>query len=308
MIKLETFNKAIYETIERATTTIAPDIDKAFRDAINKEREGLGKAALETTYKNVQIGVENHLLVCSDTGWPLFFIKLGEDVRLEGGLSKLEDNVKKMVAKATADAYLRATVKHPITGYDTGNNVGSNVPAFTYHIVPGDSIEVTYVSKGGGSECFGGTRYMVMGFADGIKGIEKFIIESYIAGCRAGKICSPSLIGVGVGGTADISAKLAKEASSLRPIRSQHPEPEIAALEERLENAINMLGIGCFGLGGDQSVFCVNVEYAFSHIGGIAVSMSASCCITRRATTVIKDDNTLEIKPLPEWFEGRNYV
>jgi len=305
MIKLETFNKAVYETIERATTTIAPDIDKAFQDAIKKEHDGLGKVALETTYKNVQVGVNDHLLVCSDTGWPLFFIKLGEDAKIECGLSKIEDNMRKMVAKATEDAYLRATVKHPITGYDTGNNVGSNVPAFTYHFVPGKDIEVTYVSKGGGSECFGGTRYMVMGFADGVEGIEKFIIESYIAGCRAGKICSPSLIGVGIGGTADISAKLAKEASSLRPIGSRHPEPEISAIEERLEKAINMLGIGCFGLGGSQSVFCVNVEYAFSHIGGIAVSMSASCCITRRATTVIKDDNTTEIKQLPDWFERR---
>lgn len=305
MIKLETFKNAIYDTIVRATTTIAPDIDKAFRDAIEKEKEGLGKVALETTYQNVLYGVENHCLVCSDTGWPLFFIKLGEDAELEGGNAKLEEYCKDMVAKATGNAFLRATVKHPITGYDTGNNVGSNVPAFTYHIVPGEDIEVTYVSKGGGSECFGGTRYQVLGFADGIEGIEKFVIESYIAGCRAGKICSPSLIGVGVGGTADISAKLAKEASSLRPIGSRHPEPVIAELEERLEKAINMLGIGCFGLGGSQSVFCVNVEYAFSHIGGIAVSMGASCCITRRATTKIKDDNKTEIKQVPDWFEGR---
>lgn len=306
MIKSETFKKAVYDTIVRATTTISPDIDKAFRESIEKEHEGLGKVALETTYENVQYGVKNNCLVCSDTGWPLFFIKLGEDAKLEGGISKLEDYCREMVAKATGDAFLRATVKHPITGYDTGNNVGSNVPAFSYHIVPGKDIELTYVSKGGGSECFGGTRYQVLGFADGIKGIEKFVIESYIAGCRSGKICPPSLIGVGVGGTADISAKLAKEASSLRPIGSRNPEPEIAALEEHLEKAINMLGIGCFGLGGSQSVFCVNVEYAFSHIGGIAVSMAASCCITRRATTKIKDNNITEIKILPDWFEGRH--
>ena len=305
MIKLETFNKAIYDTIRRATTTIAPDIDKAFKEALKNEHEGLGKAALEATYENMLEGQKNELLLCSDTGWPLFFIKLGEDAKLEGGLSRLEENVNKMVAKATDDAFMRATVKHPITGHDTGNNVGSNVPAFTYHLVPGKDIEVTFVSKGGGSECFGGTRYMVMGFADGVAGVEKFIIESYIAGCRSGKICSPSLIGVGIGGTADISAKLAKEASSLRPIGSRHPEPEIAAIEERLEKAISMLGIGCLGLGGSQSLFCVHVEYAFSHIGGIAVSMSASCCITRRATTVIRDDNTTKIKPLPDWFEWR---
>ncbi len=231
---------------------------------------------------------------------------MGEDAKLEGGLAGLEKAASGMVARATKDAFLRATVKHPITGHDTGTNVGSNVPGFTYQFVPGRNIEITYVSKGGGSECFGGTRYMVMGFADGVEGIEKFIIESYIDGCKAGKICSPSIIGVGVGGTADISSKLAKEASSLRPVGSRHPEPEIAALEERLEKAINMLDVGGFGLGGKRSAFCVNVEYAFSHIGGIAVSMSASCCITRRATTLILDDNTTVAKPLPDWFEGRN--
>lgn len=305
MIKLQTFNDAVYETIERATTSIAPDIDKAFRDALEKERGGLGKTALQVTYDNVLYGVKNHCLVCSDTGWPLFYIKLGEDARLEGGLSKLEESASAMVAKATRDAYLRATVKHPITGYDTGTNVGENVPHFTYKLVPGADIEITYVSKGGGSECFGGTRYMVMGFADGVEGVEKFVIESYIDGCRAGKICPPSLIGVGIGGTADIASQLAKEASSLRLIGSRHPEPVIAQMEENLEKAINMLGIGCFGLGGSQSVFCVHAEYAFSHIGGIAVAMGASCCITRRATTKIGADNKTEIKTAPDWFEGR---
>lgn len=305
MIKLETFKNVIYQTIVRATTSLAPDIDKAFRDALEKEHDGLGKTALQVTYDNVLYGIENHCLVCSDTGWPLFYIKLGEDAKLEGGLAKMEDHIKEMVAKATGDAFLRATVKHPITGYDTGTNVGEHVPHFTYKMVPGKDIEVTYVSKGGGSECFGGTRYMVMGFADGIEGVEKFIIESYIDGCRAGKICPPSLIGVGIGGTADIAAQLAKEASSLRLIGSHHPEPEIRKLEEDLVTAINMLGIGCFGLGGSQSVFCVNAEYAFSHIGGIAVAMGASCCITRRATTKIHDDNSIEIKSEPNWFGGR---
>ncbi len=306
MIRLNVFRKAIYDTIERATTTIAPDIDQAFHEAIACEMpDGLPRMALEATYKSMTVGQENHCLLCSDTGWPLFFIKLGENVRLEGGLANMGTVIEECVAQATADNFLRATVKHPITGYDTGNNVGANVPGVTIHIVPGDNIEFTYVSKGGGSECFGGTRYMVMGFADGVAGIEKFIIESYIDGCKSGKICSPSLIGVGVGGTADISAKLAKEASSLRPIGSHHPEPEIAELEDRLYKAINLLDVGAFGLGGKRSAFCVNVEYAFSHIGGIAVSMSASCCITRRATTVVNADNTVAVKPLPEWFEGR---
>lgn len=306
MIGLEIFKEAVYNTIVRATTTIAPDIDKAFHEAIAVEKtDSLPRLALEATYRSMVVGQERHRLLCSDTGWPLFFIRVGEDVRLEGGLSNMETAICDCVALATKNAYLRATVKHPLTGYDTGTNVGANVPAFSYQFVPGGDIEITYVSKGGGSECFGGTRYMVVGFADGVEGIEKFIIESYIAGCKSGKICSPSLIGVGIGGTADISAKLAKEASSLRPIGSHHPEAEIAALEERLYNAINLLEVGSFGLGGKRSAFCVNIEYAFSHIGGIAVSMSASCCITRRATTQICADNTVIPKTFSSWFEER---
>lgn len=305
MITRETLSNTIYETIVRATTKIAPDIDQAFRDSMDRETSELSKKWLEVTYDNVLYGRDHNCLACSDTGWPLFFYKIGEDAKIEGGLAQLEEISREMVAKATQNAFLRATVKHPITGYDTGNNVGSNVPGFTYKFVPGDSIELTYVAKGGGSECFGGTRYHVIGFADGIEGIGKFVLESYIAGCRAGKICPPSLIGVGVGGTADISAKLAKEASSLRVVNSRHPEPEIAQLEEKLYNAVNMLGIGGGGLGGDVSCFCVNVEYAFSHIGGIAVSMAASCAITRRATSKINADNTTEAKPFPNWFEGR---
>jgi fumarate hydratase subunit alpha len=304
MITLETVSKAIYQTIKKCTCCIPDDLSAAFDDAIQRENSELGKMALQKTQANFRFAKQNDYLACSDTGWPLFYYAIGDKVQLEGGLSGLEEISRKMVAQATKDGFMRATVKHPITGSDPGNNIGSNVPNFTYKHVPGESIQVTFVSKGGGSECFGGTRYQVIAFADGVHGIEKFIIDSYIEGARGGKICPPSIIGIGIGGTADISAKLAKQAAALRLVNSKHPEPEIAELEDRLYQAINMLGIGG-GLGGRVSVLGVNIEYAYSHIGGIAVSMCASCVATRRATSIIHADNVVEEKASPTWFNGR---
>ena len=196
-------------------------------------------------------------------------------------------------------------MKHPLTGADSGTNVGMNVPSFTYRFVPGDFLQVSYVAKGGGSECFGGTRYRVVAFADGIVGIEKTIIDWYMAAARAGAICPPAILGIGIGGTADIAAHLAKQAATLRIVGSRHPEPVFAKMEEELLAALNDLGIGAMGAGGKTSVFAVNVEYSLTHIAGIAVAMSANCMVARRATTKIYSDGRLEELNHPQWFNGR---
>lgn len=196
-------------------------------------------------------------------------------------------------------------MKHPLSGEDPGTNVGMNIPHFTYKFVPGDSVEVTFVAKGGGSECFGGTRYRMVAYADGITGIRKFVLDSYSEAAMAGANCPPAILGVGIGGTADISAKLAKEASTLRLIGSSHPEAEISDTENRLEQAINSLGIGPMGQGGNVSVFSVHVEYSYTHLAGIAVSISSNCWISRRATTRITEDGTFEVLHCPNWFGDR---
>ena len=216
-----------------------------------------------------------------------------------------EEAAKRMVAKATRDGYLRSTMKHPLTGADPGTNVGVNVPGFTYKFVPGDSFQVSFVAKGGGSECFGGTRYRVVAFADGLAGIEKTIIDWYMSAARAGAICPPAILGIGIGGTADISTHLAKEAAVLRVIGSRHPEPAFSKIEEDLTAALNDLGFGAMGSGGETSVFAVNVEYSLTHIAGIAVAMSANCMVGRRATTKIFADGRTEELDDPGWFNGR---
>jgi L(+)-tartrate dehydratase alpha subunit len=196
-------------------------------------------------------------------------------------------------------------MKHPLTGYDPGNNIGMNIPDFTYQFVDGDFIEMTYAAKGGGSECFGGTRHRIVAFADGIAGIEKFVIDSFVQSARAGAVCPPSVLGIGIGGTANVAANLAKEAACLRTVGSKHSDPMFAKIEEDLYKALNNLNVGILGAGGETSVLAVNVEYAYTHIAGIAVATSTNCMVARRASSRITADGTVVNMKSPNWFGDR---
>lgn len=305
MIDHGILEEAVFRTIKRSSCVISPDIHAAFERAIEREVSEVSKKAFQWTLKSLDLSIERECLACPDTGWPLFFWKIGNEAKIPGGIMGLEDSCKRMVIKATHEGYLRSTMKDPFDGDDPGGNVGMNVPGFTYKFVPGDWIQVTYVAKGGGSECFGGTRYRVVAFADGLAGIQKTVMDWYIAGARAGAICPPAVLGVGIGGTADIATRLAKEAAVLRLVGSHHPEPRIARMEKDLASAINELGIGAMGCGGNTSVFAVNVEYSLTHLAGIAVAMSANCWVARRATTKIYADSRTEELENPNWFNGR---
>jgi len=305
MISREIFEEAVLDTIKRAACFVPPDVHTAFEEALDRESTVRAKTSFEQTLKSLKLSRERQNPACPDTGWPLFFIKLGNEVELQGGVLGLEESATRMVAEATRQGYLRATMKDPFTGADPGTNVGMNMPHFTYKFIPGDALEVTFAAKGGGSEIFGGTRYRMISFADGLPGIEKFVIDAYARAARAGAICPPAVLGVGIGGTGNVAAQLAKEAACLRLVGSRHPEKRIARIEEDLYRSINSLGIGPMGLGGETSVFAVNVEYAYTHIAGIAVATSCNCWITRRATTRIDSEGQAEQLSSPDWFGGR---
>src|SRR6056297_3785209 len=272
MINEKIMEKTILDTIIKSSCVIPNDIIASFHQITESKKTGEEKDAFENMVKSLELSAKRKNPACPDTGWPLFFYKIGNDAIIEGGILKLEEISRKMVARATKEGFLRSTMKHPITGEDPGNNIGPHVPNFDYKFVPGNAIQLTYVAKGGGSECFGGTRYRMIAFADGIKGIEKFVIDSYISATRAGAICPPGILGIGIGGTANIAANIAKEAACLRIIDSRHPEPMIAKIEEDLFHEINNLGIGIMGSGKGPSVLSVNIEYAYTHIAGIAVA------------------------------------
>jgi len=265
MIKLDLLQQTIFETIRRASTIIPNDVKNAFKKAIKIESSKNAKTGLQNTLQSIKLSEIMDSPLCPDTGWPIFFFKIGNDCKIDGGVLSIEKTAEKAVIQATEFGYLRKTMKHPISGFDPGNNIGLNIPDYTYKFVPGNEIEITFVPKGGGSECFGGTRYKVIAFADGITGIKKFIIDSFVDSTRTGAICPPSILGVGIGGTANMVANLAKQATCLRLIGSKNPDIAMAQLEEELLSRINRLGIGIMGIGGETSVFAVNIEFSFTH-------------------------------------------
>ena len=305
MIPVSVYEQTLFETIKRGATEISPDVKEAFEAAIARETNSDAKNGLTATLRSMEMSAKRENPLCVDTGWPIFYFKVGNQCVLEGGFVELENAARRAVAKATELGYLRATMKHPLTGFDPGNNIGMNIPDFTYKFVEGDSIELSYAAKGGGSECFGGTRHRIVAFADGIQGIEKFVIESFVASARAGAVCPPSVLGIGIGGTANVAANLAKEAACLRTVGSRHPDPMFAKIEEDLYKALNSLGVGILGAGGDTSVLAVNVEYAYTHIAGIACATSTNCMVARRASARIDADGTVTPMRSPNWFGDR---
>jgi len=305
MILREQYEQVIFETIRRGATEISPDVLAALEAAEARETSDAAKMGLRRTCDSLLQSRIRQNPCCPDTGWPVFYFKIGNECQLEGGMMGLEEATRNAVRKATKMGYLRATMKHPLTGYDPGDNIGENIPNFTYQWVPGDSLQVSYVAKGGGSECFGGTRHRVVAFADGLAGIQKFVVDSFVEATRSGGICPPNVLGIGIGGTANLAANLAKEAACLRTVGSHHPDPKFRELEENLYEAINSLGVGIMGVGGKTSVLAVNVEYAYTHIAGICVDISSNCMVARRGTSLIHGDGTVEILTDPKWFGDR---
>ena len=296
----EAFDLAVF----RGATYISEDVYEALKEAIQTEDNPFTREGLERTVRSLEISREKGLPACPDTGWPLFFIKIGDKVELEGGILALKELGREAIREATLKGTLRKTMKHPLTGFDPGDNLSEHTPWFNIQFVPGDTFEITYAAKGGGSEVFGGTRHQMIAFADGLDGIRQFVIDAYIASARAGAVCPPGILGIGIGGTANMAADLAKEAACLRRIGSHHPEEAIARLEKELKDGINALGIGHMGAGGRTSVLAVNIEYSYTHIAGVAVATSTNCCVARRATVRLTEDS-LEVLPNANWFGGR---
>ena len=303
MITKERLKEAFDLAVFRGATYISDDVYDALRGAIERET-GPAKDGLERTLKSLEASRENGRPACPDTGWPLFFVKVGNEAQIEGGMLALQELGRQAIHDATIKGTLRKTMKHPISGFDPGDNVSDHTPWFHIKYVPGNELEITYAAKGGGSEVFGGTRHRMLAFADGLDGIRQYVIDAYIASARAGAVCPPGILGIGIGGTANMAADLAKEAACLRKIGSRHPEPVFAKLEEELEEAINSLGIGHMGAGGKTSVLAVHVEYSYTHIAGVAVATSTNCCVARRATVRLTEDS-MEIVPNANWFGGR---
>lgn len=295
MIKKSTVEEAFYQAMKQGATVMPPDVEAKLREVLDEETDLLARQHLELSLENARLASMGHGLVCADTGFPLFFIKAGAQTQVEGGFGYLWKAAEKATARCTKEAFLRPTMVDPLSRKNPGDNVGPGMPKVELSFVgEGDGLEIIAAPKGGGSEIFG-TFYQMMFPADGEAGIKKFIIESIKNACYAGKICPPAIVGVGIGGTADLCMKLAKEAALLRRVGESNVDPEIAKLEQALLAASRELGIGPMGSSGINSVMGIHIETALTHTAALPVAVNAQCLVGRRWKAIINKNNSFNL-------------
>ena len=262
------------------------DVKEALQRAHREEESDVGKTQLEAILNNVELAEKTGTPMCQDTGVIIFYVKAGAQAK---GLDKIEEALINATKRATKEVPLRPNSVGILTRKNTGDNTGRYIPYVNWKIVPGDNIELTAFPKGGGSENVCALGMIRPG--EGLNGLKKFVVDTVL---KAGaKPCPPNILGVGVGGGADIAMKIAK-AALLRPIDQPNPDPEIAKLERELYEAANMTGIGPMGLGGKFTVLGVNVDHANRHPASYPVAVAVQCWAARRASARIHPDGTVE--------------
>ena len=272
--------EAAKQTYIRALKILPPDLKEALLRAQSGETDPTGKGFLDIMVENIGVAERDDNLVCQDTGTVVFWLEVGEECPLN--LARVTAAVKKGTERATLEHPLRPNAVHPVTRKNTLTNTGRHLPAMHYEFVPGSDLKLNCLPKGSGSENMSFLKMFIP--ADGVKAVKKFVLECIV---DAGpKPCPPTIVGVGLGGTADLCAALAKKAV-LRPLGTHSDDPVIAALEEELHAAANELGIGPMGLGGSTTVLGVHIEYAHTHITQNPVAVNLQCWAARRSSAVI---------------------
>ncbi|MGI6586640.1 MAG: fumarate hydratase [Lutisporaceae bacterium] len=255
------------------------DAKKALEEAVMKEESPIGKDALLNILKNQEIAGRNRVPICQDTGLAVFFIELGQDLRLVGG--DFNEAINEGVRRGYKKGYLRkSVVDDPIF---LRKNTGDNTPAIIHTtIVKGDKLKITIAPKGGGSENMSALRMLTP--SEGVKGIKEFIVETVD---RAGSNpCPPVIVGVGIGGTVEMTALIAKKAL-LRTLGEHNSNPEVAKLENELLEEINNLGIGPQGFGGRITALAVNIETFPAHLASMPVAVNIQCHAARHMTAIL---------------------
>jgi fumarate hydratase subunit alpha len=282
----KTVENVAVKLLQLAVTKLPQDVKEALHKAYNEETNEIGKAQLKAILDNVDLAEKTCAPMCQDTGVIIFHLKAGSKV---DGLDKVETALRNAAVRATKEIPLRPNAVNPFTQKNTGNNTGRFIPYIHWEIVPGDTLEITAMPKGGGSENVSALAMLNPG--QGIKGLKKFVVDTVI---KAGaKSCPPTVLGVAVGGGAEIVMNLAK-AALLKPLNQPNPDPELAKLEQELREAANSTGIGPMGLGGKTTVLAVKIDYAYRHPASYPVAIVVQCWAARRATARIHSDGTVE--------------
>jgi len=263
---------AVKDLCMNANYDLGEDVVKAFEEFHNTEESPTGKGIIEQLIENAKIAQSERVPMCQDTGFAVFFVELGQEVHIEGG--SLTDAINEGVRQGYKEGYLRKSiVEHPLNR----KNTGDNTPAVIHiDLVPGNELKITIAPKGGGSENMSGIKMLKP--ADGVEGVKDFVVQRVKE--SGPNPCPPIVVGVGIGGTFEKSAMLAKK-SLLRNIGERHSDPEIADLEIELLTKINKLGIGPQGLGGSTTALDVFIEIYPAHIASLPVAVNINCHAAR---------------------------
>ncbi len=275
IINVKDIREVVAKLCKQACYVVTPDLKAAFTKAQSSESSSLGKDILGKILQNAKLAEEGVAPICQDTGMTVVFVQIGQDVHIEGGY--IEDAINEGIAEGYTEGYLRkSVVAEPLF---ERKNTTNNTPAVIHtRIVPGDKLKIKVAPKGFGSENKSVLKMLVP--ADGIEGVKKVFLEAVkYAGPNA---CPPLTIGVGIGGTMDKAALLAKEAA-VRPVDSKNSDPRYAKLEDELLELACKTGVGPQGLGGDTTAVKVNVEWYPTHIAGLPVAININCHAARHA-------------------------
>jgi fumarate hydratase subunit alpha/L(+)-tartrate dehydratase alpha subunit len=268
----------------RALKVLPPDIKGGFARLTETETAPRAQGILATMVKNIQVAEENDNLLCQDTGVPIYNVAIGRGVEVDG--HDLKQAIRKGCERATREHPLRSSVVHPLTRRNEHTSCGAEVPVIHIDFTPEpDKLTIQMIPKGSGSE---NNSFLKMAIpAEGIAAIKEFVIDCVIN--AGGKTCPPTIVGVGLGGTSDLCVALAKRAAT-RPLGSHCADPEGAALEKELSDAVNRLGVGPQGLGGDSTAFAVHIELAATHITMNPIAVNMQCHSARRASATVTPD------------------
>ena len=287
-ISKEVLKQAVREVWTRSMTEVPPDILEALRAARTREHSDRGRSYLELLLQNAENAARDHSVICLDTGVPTFFVRTPLSFPFREDIRAAFDEAVREVSEGAL--HLRSVVVHPLTREDMGGNVARNIPLIHTELDNSiDYMEIKALPKGSGCGSWGTME--IFPSSAGIAGVKKFVVDSVL---RAGSNpCPPTVVGVGIGGPMEEVTRLATAATG-RPINRRHPEPDIAALEQELCEALNMSGIGPMGTGGSTSVLAVNIEYSGTHRPWMPVAVNINCWPGRKAVCRIFRDGSIQ--------------
>ncbi|HVL71693.1 MAG TPA: fumarate hydratase [Beijerinckiaceae bacterium] len=280
-IDIREFEEVCKDLYVRALKLLPPDVKEGFRALTATETDPTGRTILATMVENIAVAERTRNLLCQDTGIPIYNVTIGRNVTFDG--VALKEAIRRGCERATREHPLRSSVVHPITRKNEQTSCGPRIPIVHVDFdAREETVEIEMIPKGSGSE--NGSFLQMLIPADGVKAVKRFVIDKVIE--LGGRVCPPTIVGVGIGGTSDLCMHLAKIAAT-RPLRTVCSDPEGARIEAELSQAVNELGIGPQGLGGRSTAFAVHVEVAATHITMNPVAVNIQCHSARRARATI---------------------